>query len=280
MRFSVAAILIALPSAALAEEIKGTIKLALPPGWTPKGIKIVHQDGPQCCRAGKAPAETSPCAGGKDLPDDSLIVAKDGGLANVVVYLTKAPAGGKRDWSFLTKQLKQEIVDAKANPPVMGFDQKFCRFTPHILLVPAGWRVQVFNSDPFAHNTHSFPFKNEPFNIIVGQAQLDGNGGVAKRGELPVLGTDKTELGEVAVKIVCDVHTWMNAYWAVMEHPYCTLTDEHGNFRIDQVPPGSYFLKTWHEKFGNRHAGPKGIEVTVKPGETTEVKGFAELKAP
>jgi hypothetical protein len=276
-RFSAIAAAIALaPAAAFADGvIKGRVTIKLPDGWSPRMINIVHQDGPQCCRTGKAAPETSPCAGGKGLIDDSLLASKDGGLANAVVYLTKAPAGGKRDWSFLTKQLKQEVTAEK----VVGFDQKFCRFTPHILLVPAGWRVQVFNSDPFAHNTHSFPFKNEPFNIIVGTAALDANGAVTKRGELPVLGTDKSEQAEF-VKIVCDVHTWMNAYWAVMDHPYCALTDENGNFTIDQVPAGTYLIKTWHEKFGNRHAGPKGVEVVVKDGEAVEVKGFNVLPAP
>jgi hypothetical protein len=44
---------------------------------------------------------------------------------------------------------------------------------------------------------------------------------------------------------------WMRAHLFVAEHPYYTLSDEHGNFKLSQVPPGRYqlvcWMPNWHE---------------------------------
>ena len=39
---------------------------------------------------------------------------------------------------------------------------------------------------------------------------------------------------------------WMRAYVHVSEHPYLTVTDAEGRFRLDQVPPGDYEAVAWH----------------------------------
>jgi hypothetical protein len=35
-----------------------------------------------------------------------------------------------------------------------------------------------------------------------------------------------------------------------MEHPFFAVTDTNGQFEIENVPAGTYTLKTWHEKLG------------------------------
>jgi hypothetical protein len=46
-----------------------------------------------------------------------------------------------------------------------------------------------------------------------------------------------------------------------MSHPYFAVTDVKGQYRITQVPPGTYVIKTWHEQFGEASEN-----VTVKAG--------------
>jgi hypothetical protein len=58
----------------------------------------------------------------------------------------------------------------------------------------------------------------------------------------------------------------MSAFVVVMDNPYLAVTARDGSFTIDNVPPGNYKLKTWHEKL-------KSVtqDVTVEGGKTTEV---------
>jgi hypothetical protein len=39
----------------------------------------------------------------------------------------------------------------------------------------------------------------------------------------------------------------MNAEMMVVSHPYYAVTDEDGNFRLTNVPPGEYQIEAWHE---------------------------------
>jgi hypothetical protein len=63
----------------------------------------------------------------------------------------------------------------------------------------------------------------------------------------------------------------MVAYIIILENPYFTKTDEKGNFRIENVPSGTYRLRTWHEKM---MSDPQ--EITLAEGEEKEI--HLELK--
>jgi hypothetical protein len=55
---------------------------------------------------------------------------------------------------------------------------------------------------------------------------------------------------EVMVPFKCNVHAWMHAYLGVLEHPFFAVSDEAGRFAIDRLPPGTYTIEFWHERFG------------------------------
>ena len=42
----------------------------------------------------------------------------------------------------------------------------------------------------------------------------------------------------------------MKSYIAVFKHPYFAVTGANGSFDIKNLPPGTYTLEAWHEKFG------------------------------
>jgi uncharacterized protein (DUF2141 family) len=65
------------------------------------------------------------------------------------------------------------------------------------------------------------------------------------------------------VKFKCDVHPWMNAYIGVLPHPYFSVTGNEGTFEIKDLPPGSYTVEIWHEKYGTQTQ-----QVTVEEGGT------------
>jgi hypothetical protein len=83
---------------------------------------------------------------------DALVVDASKGVQDVVVSTVNAPAD-KRD-----KDEKGGKKDEKAHDKV-ALDQQKCRFTPHVLLVPAGAELIVQNSDGIAHNLHTFALR-------------------------------------------------------------------------------------------------------------------------
>lgn len=173
------------------------------------------------------------CGKEKVRPDVLLGPGKE--LANAVV-MVKAAKGKK--------------LDVPTTNPV--FDQKTCEFHPHVLLFPAGSTIDVMNSDGILHNLHTTGTANGSTN----QAQPKFK---------PKMNV-KVEKPEFPIKVVCDAHNWMSAWWVSMEHPYYAVTDASGAFKIGDLPPGDYEVDVWHEVLGK-----KTEKVTIKAKEETKV---------
>jgi predicted dehydrogenase len=67
------------------------------------------------------------------------------------------------------------------------------------------------------------------------------------------MATERTfSQAEVMIPVRCDVHGWMEAYIGVQDHPYFAVTGEDGSYEIDNLPPGTYTIETWHEQYGTQ----------------------------
>jgi len=189
---------------------------------------------------GDASAKDSAVCAAQNIPDESLVVdAKTGGIANVVVYLQKKPA---KIHSDLEKSKDAEVV----------FDQKGCRFLPHVLLVRTDQKVRVKSDDAIAHNTHTYPLKNKQENFIVSPSDRTG---------VAVPSVNIVE--RLPAKVGCDIHPWMQAWWVILDHPYAAVTKEDGTFEIKDLPIGDHVFTVWQEKVGYLE---KSYKVTVKAG--------------
>ncbi len=167
--------------------------------------------------------------------DEEVVAGPGGELANVFVYVESVPG----TW----------------NPPStpVVLDQKACQYHPHINAVMVGQPLEIKNDDATLHNVHAMPAVNSQFN--VGQ---------------PVQGMTENHTFDKAettpFKIKCDVHGWMKSYMAVMPHPFYSVSQTNGTYTISGLPPGTYTLIAWQEKYG-----PQKQQITVGAKETKTV---------
>lgn len=127
---------------------------------------------------------------------------------------------------------------APTQEPVM--DQKGLMFQPHIIVVQQGTTVQFLNSDSVAHNV---------FWISVGgNKKLGHNLGTWPQGQKRPFKFDNPG----AVPLLCNVHPEMSGYIVVTPTPYYALTDKLGDYKIENVPDGSYNVTAWHEGAKNQ----------------------------
>ena len=171
-----------------------------------------------------------------ELKSETFVV-DDGGLENVFVYI-KDGLGNKY------------LFDTPTDP--VKIDQKGCHYVPHVVGVRTTQPLEIVNSDATLHNVHGMPKANAEFN----QGQ-------------PVQGlkndfTFKT--AEALIPLKCDVHSWMNAYVGVVDHPYFAVTGDGGKFELRGVPPGTYSVEAVHEKLGR-----VSLPVTVGEKDSKEL---------
>ena len=127
---------------------------------------------------------------------------------------------------------------APAEHPVI--DQKGLVYQPHVTAVLVGTTVDFLNSDSVAHNVF--------WTSIGGNKKLGHNLGTWPKGEKKSFKFDAPG----AVPILCNVHPEMSAYLVVVPTPYFATSDQAGNYKIENVPDGSYTVIAWHEGAKNQ----------------------------
>jgi plastocyanin len=121
--------------------------------------------------------------------------------------------------------------------------QQEARFTPHVLPVMVGTTVEWPNNDDIYHNVFSYSDAKQ-FDL-----------GLYKKNP-PEARVTFDKAGKVDV--YCSIHTDMHCIVLVLDNPYFATTDADGNYSIQNVPPGTYKLKAWHDRLP-----PDAREITV-----------------
>jgi plastocyanin len=200
---------------------------------------------------GKPPAREPPnvsvdpfCAKHAPPPVEDFVVAADGSLANVVVYVKDGLPEGKE-------------YPAPTDPVLI--DQVACRYTPHVVAVRVGQPLKVTNGDVTMHNVHGMPKSASEFNLVQGQ-----------KGAANTWTFKEAERGFV---LKCDVHTWMRAYVWVVPHPYFAVSGTDGSVTLPKLPAGQYTIVAWHERAGTREQ-----KIKVEDGKQTDISFTFEAK--
>jgi plastocyanin len=134
----------------------------------------------------------------------------------------------------------------------VSLEQEGCMYKPHVIGIRAGQDLKVVNADPTNHNIHPLPKDNREWN----ESQ-------------PPQGDAKIKQfarQEIMIPVKCNVHPWMRAYIGVVNNPFFAVTGEDGSFTLKGLPPGTYTVEAWHEKYGTQD-----MQVTVAAKDSKTV---------
>jgi plastocyanin len=165
-----------------------------------------------------------------------VVTGDKGALANVVV--------------FVKDGLGDYVFTSVTSPVVLN--QQGCMYDPHIIALMTGQTLEVKNSDQTTHNIHPMPKDNRDWN----KSQAPGADPI----------DDSFARAELAIPVKCNVHPWMKSYIFVFKHPYYAVTTKDGKFELKNLPPGTYTIEAWQEKYG-----PVDQTVTIGAKESKPV---------
>lgn len=167
---------------------------------------------------------------GNELPDQAIVTDAQGRLANAVIILT----GLKR-----------------LGPAETTVTNEKCAFAPRVQIVRPNANVKTTSKDPVLHTTNA---QTESGRTLFNVA-------------LPVPGLTVTKAIGAAgqVRVVCNTHPWMRG-WILVTDEAAAVTGADGKFTIDNVPPGTYELRVWHESL---KGAPQ--KITVAAGKPTDL---------
>jgi hypothetical protein len=199
--------------------------------------KVVLDGAPPTAKKINMGAELA-CVQAHSTPVDSpeVVEGSRGALANVAVYVKS----GLGNYHF----------DTPTDPVVLT--QKGCMYDPHVLALMVNQPMQVVNGDPVLHNIHVVARDNRSWN----RSETAGMEAFSETFAHP----------ELAVVIKCNVHPWMRAFAFVFAHPYFEVTTKTGEFALKNVPPGTYTIEAWQEKYGAQDQ-----TVTIGPKESKTI---------
>ena len=187
--------------------------------------------------------EKSPNADGKgNVLLKEVSVGADGALQDVVIYIPSIMKGKAFDFKG---------TDVKANQ---------CRFLAQggpstfsgVTMNKAEFRVLNTDADPndpkaatgVLHNPHAYEITGVKSKTIFNVPLPNKGQMINKKMKLR-----KVKKGSF-VKLECDQHNFMNAYFLPVQNPYYAIVGEDGSFSIDGIPAGEYEVQAWHPTLG------------------------------
>jgi len=225
--------------------VRGTVTLsgAVP---DPKAYNLVIFPDPEYC------GRISNGNGWRLLRD--FLVNEQGRVMNVVVLLEGVTEGKPFSLSV---------------PRVEARD---CRFSPFTTVVRSGHGIEVVNMDPVMHDIQAYETSTAMGTRVLFNSPLPFNRR-HHRGDLHA--THDHRPGESLVRqfqlskkrrtfaMQCGFHAYMQSWAIAVDNPYYVLTNENGQFSMEDVPPGTYDLRAWHP----------GIKQVIKKQVTIEPAG-------
>lgn len=170
---------------------------------------------------------------------EGAIVAPQGGLMNVVVWLTDA-----REGKPLPDSRRFEVTNSR------------CRLDPRVQGVIVGGTLNLKSADPVVHET-----------VVRVSGVSEVLETVTQNGDGQVVPLENVLARPVRLELSCRTHPWTQGWIHVFDHPYFVVSAPNGRFVLDSIPPGEYTMQTWHERLGRTTR-----EIKVENGGITRVE--------
>lgn len=229
---------------AVGGTVQGTVTLSGPVP-DPKAYNLVIFPDPEYC------GRISNGNGWRLLRD--FLVNEQGRVLNVVVLLEGVTEGKPFSLSV---------------PRVEARD---CRFSPFTTVVRSGHGIEVVNMDPVMHDIQAYETSTAMGTRVLFNSPLPFNHR-HRRGDLHAThdhtpGASLVRQFQLSKKrrtfvMQCGFHAYMQSWAIAVDNPYYVLTDENGQFSLEDVPPGTYDLRAWHPGVKQVLKKP----VTIEPG--------------
>ena len=178
------------------------------------------------------PADQNGC--GKPLVVQ-LLARANGKIANAVVWLTDARQGRP-----LPNDRRFQLTNDN------------CAWNPQIQTAVTGGALNVVNYDPLAERAYATDVSTGD-TVAIAPFTDDGQ----------VIPYDKLLRTPAVLEFSVESRPMSRAWVVVMDQPYFAVTDSHGAFTIDSVPPGIHHIRAWHPMLGVADG-----TVTVAPNGT------------
>lgn len=164
------------------------------------------------------------------LEDRSLLVDQEGGIANVIVWVTSKdiPVTGRED-------LPPAVIEVRDG-----------HFSPNVTVLQTGQTLQLENHDPVDVNISLSLNRNGSINPLLPANNL----------EQPFT-TTFTKGESLPVKVQSNVVMWSTAWVMIRENSYVAVSRPDGTFDIPNLPPGEWEFRAWHERNGYINHWPK-----------------------
>lgn len=157
--------------------------------------------------------------------DRRLILDPDGGIANILVVLERQAIEGDPTPMATKGSMESSPTLTKLR----------CGFEPRILLARKNQPITLKNA-------------GSPCNGFMIRGRFND-----QRDKMLATGSSaQTEFAKAEViSVTCNVRPRdMVAFIAVLDTEHNAITGQDGRFRFDDLPPGTYTLKIWHELHG------------------------------
>jgi hypothetical protein len=174
--------------------------------------------------------------------DESLLVPRMLGVQNIFIWVQSkdipVPAPGKLD------------------PVTVEFKEG--RFAPHALAFQVPRELVLKNGDDsVACNFRGNLSESPAFNLMLPMQQ--------RQRQLLIMDPERAPQ-----PLESNLYPWVESWILPLGHPYFAVTDEGGQFKIENLPPGKWEFQVWHERNGFLETAEwkRGrFTLEIKPGE-------------